>query len=73
MSDSPLVYVKAFVCECDCGWTVEKSDPEICWFCGSSGPHEVRSTCRADPKYMRLISDYSEDFLFSDVPVLDEE
>lgn len=73
MSDSRLVYVKAFVCDCGCAWTIEKIDPEICWFCGSFGPHEVRSTCKADPKYMKLISEYSDEFLFTNIEDLDEE
>ena len=68
---SDLTYVKAYVCECGCAWTVEKQDPEICWACNSHGPHTVMATCRADPKLMSISSSYSEEILFSPVSEMD--
>jgi len=64
MQDS---YVKAFVCDCECGWTIDQLEPDRCWGCGSMGPHTIMTTSRLTPKYLRLISDYSEQFLFSEI------
>jgi hypothetical protein len=65
-------YVKAYICECGCAWTIVKQDPEVCWACNSHGPHSVVVTCHANPKFMAIINDYEEDFLFSDVPDMEE-
>lgn len=65
--DTRLSYVKAFECKCGCAWTIEKSDPEYCWNCNSLGPHTIRTTCENTPKYLTIISDLSEEILFSQI------
>ena len=67
-----LKYVKAYICECNCAWTIEKRDPEVCWACNSHGPHSVVVTCGSNPKFLTIINDYNEEFLFSDVPDMEE-
>lgn len=59
-------YLKAYICDCDCGWTVEKEEPEVCWFCNSSGPHAVSATCAGDPKFMKTLPAIPEEVLFGD-------
>jgi len=64
---SSLKYVKVYLCECDCAWSIDKIDPEICWFCGSNGPHEVKTTCPATPKVLSIVSKLKEEELFSNI------
>ena len=66
-------YVKAFICKCECGWSIDKEQPETCWNCGSTGPHLVSATSQSVPSFM-MIAGQDEDYLFStlnEVPIDD--
>lgn len=57
-------YLKSYLCDCNCGWTVEAENPEKCWQCGSDGPHRVMATSRTTCKFLKIKSS-DEDYLFS--------
>ena len=62
-----LNYVKALLCDCGCAWAVEDDKPTNCWHCHSSGPHTAKTTSRATPKILNLISSLTEETLFSEI------
>ena len=64
--NSFIPYVKAYMCDCKCGWALEKKSPEICWNCGSAGPHRLMVTSQSHYKFVEVPS-ADEDYLFSDV------
>lgn len=59
-------YVKSYICECECAWTIEKDDPETCWFCESTGPHLVTATTENSPSFLKIVAP-DEAYLFSTV------
>ena len=61
-----LNFVKAYLCECECGWVLDKEDPEVCWNCGSTGPHLLCSTSQSTYRFAR-IAPADEDYLFSEI------
>lgn len=65
--DSSTRYVKAYLCECGCAWSIDKFNPEICWFCGAIGPHEVKITSPVTPKILSISSKLAEEELFSNI------
>lgn len=47
------IYHKSFLCECGCAWSdVDQGNNDICWSCGSSGPHKSIAMSRRDPKIL---------------------
>lgn len=65
-----LEYVKAYYCpKCDCGWTIEAENPEVCWICGSEGPHEVMATSRGNCKFVKVHRN-DEDYMFTPISEL---